>query len=68
MTATPSITPDMTIAEIIRVRPEAGRILREHGMHCIGCAVSTAESLSEAAEVHGIDLKRLLDALNQSAS
>ncbi|MFZ2955653.1 MAG: DUF1858 domain-containing protein [Candidatus Ozemobacteraceae bacterium] len=59
------ITPEMTIAEAFKANPEAARILGEFGMHCIGCAVSTSESLSAASQVHGIDLQALLAELNK---
>ncbi|OIP27636.1 disulfide oxidoreductase [bacterium CG2_30_54_10] len=59
------ITPEMTIAQALKENPEAENILREFGMHCIGCSISTGESLSDAANVHGIDLPKLLEALNK---
>jgi len=34
------------------------------GMHCVGCPAAQGESLEEAAEVHGIDVDELVDALN----
>ncbi|MBF0406612.1 MAG: DUF1858 domain-containing protein [Candidatus Riflebacteria bacterium] len=61
---TQKITPEMTIAEIIKIKPEAIAILREHGMHCIGCSVSRSESLRDAVEVHGIELTKLVEKLN----
>lgn len=61
----PKILAEMTIAEVLKLKPEAGEILMSHGMHCIGCAISPSESISQAAEVHGIDLKKLLEALNK---
>ena len=65
MPSTKPITPEMTIADAIKANPEAGRILGEFGMHCIGCAVSTSESLAAASEVHGIDLQALIVELNK---
>lgn len=59
-----TVNGKMTIADVITMKPEAVQILREKGMHCIGCAVSTSETLEQAAEVHGIKLQELLDALN----
>ena len=35
------------------------------GMHCIGCPSAQGESLVEAAFVHGIDVDRLVDDINQ---
>ncbi|KAF1082623.1 MAG: hypothetical protein GQF41_1344 [Candidatus Rifleibacterium amylolyticum] len=58
-----TIEAKMTIAEILRQKPEAAKILQKFGMHCIGCAVAAGESLEDAARVHDIDLQKLLDAL-----
>ncbi len=58
------ISPDMTIAEILRIKPEAAKALQQFNMHCIGCAVAAGESLQDAADVHGIDLQCLLKAIN----
>lgn len=57
------IDPKMTIAEILRHKPEAAEVLQQFGMHCIGCAVASGESLEDAAKVHDIDLQKLLTAL-----
>ena len=61
------INPDMTIAAILHNHPQAAQILRNFGMHCLGCAVASGESLKQAAEVHGIDLAKLLEALEKEA-
>ena len=55
----------MTISEILKAKPEASDILHEFGMHCLGCAIATGESLEDAAAAHGIELKDLLTALNK---
>lgn len=60
-----SITKDMTIGEVLRANPEAPRILMSFGMGCIGCPSSQAETIEEAAMVHGLDLNQILDALNK---
>jgi len=54
----------MLISEIIREYPESIEILIKNGMGCIGCPASQMESLEEAAMVHGMDLEKLLEALN----
>ncbi|NLY86781.1 MAG: DUF1858 domain-containing protein [Tissierellia bacterium] len=58
------ITKDMLIGEIIRKKPEAIETLMRFGMGCVGCPASQMESLEEAAMVHGIDLDKLMEALN----
>ncbi len=60
-----AIEATMTIAEILRQKPEAARVLQNFGMHCIGCAVASGESLADAARVHGIELQELLKALQE---
>lgn len=58
------ITKDMLIGEIIRKKPESIEILMRFGMGCIGCPSSQMESLEEAAMVHGLDIDKLMVALN----
>ena len=58
------ITKDMTIGEILRTNPAVAPILIEAGMHCLGCPSAQAESLEEAAMVHGIDADLLVEKIN----
>ncbi|MBO4889838.1 MAG: DUF1858 domain-containing protein [Lachnospiraceae bacterium] len=55
------ITKEMTIGEILVNKPEVAPILMEAGMHCLGCPSAQAESLEEAALVHGMDVDSLMD-------
>ncbi|KYH28072.1 MULTISPECIES: DUF1858 domain-containing protein [Clostridium] len=61
------ITKDMTIGEIVRNFPNTVEILMSFGMGCVGCPSAQAETLEEAAMVHGMDIEKLLEALNQNA-
>lgn len=54
------LTKEMTIGEILRQKPEVAPVLLEIGMHCLGCPSAQAESLEEAAMVHGIDIEELM--------
>ncbi len=54
------LTKEMTIGEILRMKPEVAPVLLEIGMHCLGCPSAQAESLEEAAMVHGIDIDELM--------
>lgn len=58
------VTKDMTIGEIIRLNPKYAEVLMTFGMGCVGCPASQAETLEEAAQVHGLELDNLLRALN----
>ena len=59
------VTKDMTIGEILRTNPQIAPILMEAGMHCLGCPSAQAESLEEAAMVHGIDSDELVTKINE---
>ena len=58
------MTREMTIGQVIRAEPKAAQILMSFGMGCIGCPSSQAETLEEASMVHGINIDKLLEALN----
>ena len=63
-----TITKDMTIGELIRTDENVIPILLGAGMHCLGCPASQAESLEEAAMVHGIDVDELVGQINDFLS
>lgn len=57
------ITKDMTIGEIIQKDETVVPVLLNAGMHCLGCPASQAETLEEAATVHGINIDELMSAI-----
>ncbi len=59
------ITKDMTIGEVLSLKENAPEILMGFGMHCFACPMSQMETLEEASAVHGVDLKLMLEKLNQ---
>lgn len=60
------ITKDMTIGDILRTKPAVAPILMEMGMHCLGCPSAQAESIAEAAMVHGMDVEELVKKMNEA--
>lgn len=58
------VTKDMTIAQVLQMDRETASIFMDFGMHCLGCPISSGESIEEAAAVHGIDVEELMQALN----
>lgn len=60
------ITKDMIIGDLVRNYPESVKVLMGHGMGCVGCPSSQAESIADACQVHGMDIESLLEALNKS--
>lgn len=59
------ITKDMTIGEVIRLDSSKAAILMDFGMGCVGCPSAQAETIEEAAMVHGLNLDELIEALNK---
>ena len=59
------ITKDMTIGEVIKINESKAEVLMSLGMGCVGCPSAQAETIEEAAYVHGIKLEELLEALNK---
>lgn len=58
------ISRNMTIGQILAVDGNIAPILMRMGMHCLGCPSSQAETLEEAAMVHGIDIELLEAQIN----
>jgi len=55
----------MTIGEVVRTYPQTVEILMDFGMGCVGCPASQAETLEQAAMVHGFDVDELMEKLNE---
>ncbi|MGN1017500.1 MAG: DUF1858 domain-containing protein [Oscillospiraceae bacterium] len=49
------LSRESMISDILEDFPEAMPKFQELGMHCLGCALATAESLEQACAAHGID-------------
>ena len=60
------IKPDMIIGDIVNEYPSLVPVMAEMGLHCIGCHVSTSETLEQACMVHGLDVITFLEKLNES--
>ncbi|MEG1483622.1 MULTISPECIES: DUF1858 domain-containing protein [Clostridia] len=60
------ITKDTIIADIIKMKPNAAQILMGYGMGCIGCPSAQMEKLEQACEIHGLNLKEVLNKLNEN--
>jgi iron-sulfur cluster assembly protein len=65
------ISKDMTIAEILTAFPEKtldmSEIMREFGIHCVGCGAAAFETLEQGVLGHGFgeeDLQKLIHNLN----
>ncbi|MCR5829672.1 MAG: DUF1858 domain-containing protein [Lachnospiraceae bacterium] len=59
------IDKNTQIGALLRENPQIAPILMSAGMHCLGCPAAQAESLAEAAMVHGIDVDALVEQINR---
>ena len=57
------ITRETLISEIVNNCPEAMPAFQAIGMHCMGCALASGESLEEACAAHGVDPDEFLVSL-----
>ena len=58
------IKRETLIAEIVENCPQAMPAFQAIGMHCMGCALASGETLEQACAVHGIDADALTKQLN----
>ena len=58
------VTKDTIISEVMMNAPESAPMFQAIGMHCLGCAMATGESVAEACMVHGVDPDEFLANLN----
>ena len=57
------INKDTIIADILNVAPNAAPLFQSIGMHCLGCAMASGETLGEACAAHGVDADEFLTKL-----
>lgn len=62
------ITGKTLIAEIVENCPEAMPAFQAIGMHCMGCAMASGETVEEACAAHGYDADDFLVSLNKYLS
>ena len=58
------ITKDMKIGDILALNELIAQFLMQNGLGCVSCSASSAESLEEACELHGINVEDLTEDLN----
>jgi hybrid cluster-associated redox disulfide protein len=58
------ITKSTLIIDVLRAHPQARAIFAAHGMGCMGCMGSEAETVENGARMHGINVEILLRELN----
>lgn len=59
-----TVTPQTLIGDLVLFHPETADLLFSIGLHCLGCPSSGVETVSDAADVHGLDTDKLVSQLN----
>ena len=49
------ISKNTKISTIVENAPEAMPMFQEIGMHCMGCAMASGETVEQACYAHGVD-------------
>lgn len=58
------VTKDMIISDVLNLDQGTVPIFFKNGLHCLGCAMASGETIEEACMVHGLDADHLLFELN----
>ena len=58
-----TITKNTKISTIVENAPEAMPMFQQIGMHCMGCAMASGETLEQACAVHGVDPDEFIEEL-----
>ena len=58
------VNKDTVIGDIIDQAPQAFVMFKAIGMHCMGCAMASGETVEEACEVHGVNADEFIKSLN----
>ncbi|MGE4353555.1 MAG: DUF1858 domain-containing protein [Oscillospiraceae bacterium] len=58
------VTKETLIADIMEQAPQSIVMFQAIGMHCMGCAMASGETVAEACEVHGVNVDEFITSLN----
>jgi hybrid cluster-associated redox disulfide protein len=62
------ITEDMTIREVLDKYPETASVFLKYNIGCVGCIAASYERVKDISGVHGVDVKALLQDLNDAVT
>lgn len=60
-----TITPKMSILEVVQVYPQTVEVFQRYGMGCLGCSAARFENIEQGASAHGINVDALVADLNK---
>lgn len=62
------ITKDMNIRKVIEKHPEVLPVFQKYNMGCVGCVAASFEKIGDIATVHGVDVEKFVDDLNNAVN
>jgi hybrid cluster-associated redox disulfide protein len=64
------ITRDTLIGDALKHgnTDKLASVLSGYGMHCFGCAIARGETVEQAAAVHGVNVDKMVEELNEAAN
>lgn len=60
------INKKMSFTELLENYPEAAEVLMNSGMHCLGCAMASFETLEQGCKAHGLDVNKIIEKIKKS--
>ena len=48
------ITRGMTLGAVVAKFPQTAPVMRQYGLHCIGCLLASLENIEQGARAHGL--------------
>ena len=58
------VTKEMNIMEAVEKYPIIAQVLMRYGWGCVGCIISTAETLGEGIAAHGLNPDIIIEEVN----
>lgn len=58
------VTKDTIVYDVMLNAPTTQPLFERIGMHCLGCAYATGESIEQACLVHGVDVDGFVNEVN----
>lgn len=59
------VTKDTIISDIMMNAPETMPLFQGIGMHCMGCALASGETVEQACDAHGVEVEGFIKNLNE---
>lgn len=63
--ATPRLTSDMTVAEVLEAWPGTVSVFQEFKTACVGCVMAPFDTMTDVARIYELELSDLMTALGQ---